>query len=322
MRCFAVVLVVPFLACGSPGQSAGEPDAHVDGDGGLMPPTRGFQIKSPTIDIDPGKEVTYCYYFHTPNTVDMSIKQWSSHMTPGGEHMVLYLTPTDLQTPGTLSTAQCGITDRSPGPVWTYSAQTEDGGVVLPDDDGSGTPLGQSIKAGHSGFLQVQYLNTTGAAIHAQVELNAYAHDDGVRVTPVGSFFTLNHHIDLLPATPSGPTPGTVSGDCTVAPDARFFLMTTHTYKQGVHTFVKDGSTVLFDSTSWAHPGIATWGTPSFYSFTSGKLSYQCEYLNPTTNEIKTGDTAATDEMCMAIGYYFPSDGTAGHFCLNSMMLY
>jgi hypothetical protein len=320
MRRFAVVLVVPFLACGAPGQSADQPDAQVS-DGGLPPPTRGFQIKSPTIDIDPGKEVTYCYYFHTPNTVDMSIKQWVSHMTPGSHHMILYLTPTDQQTPGTLSTSQCGITNASTGPLWTYSAQTADAEALLPADDGTGTPVGQMISAGHSGFVQMHYLNATDSVLHAHVELNAIAYDDGVHVTPAGPFVTFNRRIDLKPATPAGPTPGMVNGDCTVSPDSKFYVMTTHTHKQGVHTFVKDGSTVLFDSTSWEHPGTATWGLP-FYSFTSGKLSYQCEFLNPTMNEIITGDSAATDEMCMAIGYYFPADGGSGHFCLNSMMLY
>jgi len=66
---------------------------------------------------------------------------------------------------------------------------------------------------------------------------------------------------------------------------------------------------------SWPH-------APAFYAFTSGKLTYQCEYLNPNTYEIKTGDSAATDEMCMAVGYYFPAPTGQGHFCLNDFMLY
>src|ERR1044071_8181393 len=192
MRGFAVVLVVPLIACAaSPGTTADQPDAGIDG---MPPPTRGFQLVSPTIDIDPGKEVTYCWYFHTPNTVDMSIKQWSSHMTPGSHHMILYLTPTDQQPVDTLSTTQCGISSGSTGPVWTYSAQTEAAEGRRPADAGTGRPAGQRapraprgaapparprprppphppppaplprpapIRAGHSGFLQMHYLNAT-----------------------------------------------------------------------------------------------------------------------------------------------------------------
>ena len=320
MRGFAVVLVVPLIACaGSPGTTADQPDAGIDG---MPPPTRGFQLVSPPIDIDPGKEVTYCWYFHTPNTVDMSIKQWSSHMTPGSHHMILYLTPTDQQPVGTMSTTQCGISNGTTGPIWTYAAQTVDATAQLPADDGTGTPVGQPVKAGHSGFLQMHYLNATDSVLHAHVELNAYAYNDGVAVTPAGPFVTFNRHIDLMPATPAGPTPGMVNGSCDVKPDEKFYVMTSHTHKQGVHTFVKDGNTTVFDSTSWEHPGTSAWNAPTFYSFSSGKLTYQCEYLNPNTYEIKTGDSAATDEMCMAIGYYFPAPGGQGHFCLNDFMLY
>ena len=65
---------------------------------------------------------------------------------------------------------------------------------------------------------------------------------------------------------------------------------------------------MVFDGHDWEHPRRRrAWAAP-FYRFASGKLTYECTYDNPTTNEIKTGDSAATDEMCMATGYYFPAD--------------
>jgi hypothetical protein len=106
-----------------------------------------------------------------------------------------------------------------------------------------------------------------------------------------------------------------------VSSDAKFYVMTTYTHKQGVHTFVKDGATTVFDSMNWAHPGTKDWSSSPFYSFTSGKLSYQCEYVNPNNYRIQYGDDTATQEMCMAIGYYFPAIPENGHFCLNSFML-
>jgi len=317
----AFVLVATFAACGGP--ASGEPDAGTAPDGGLLPPARGFQIVSPTIEINPGIEVTYCYYFRTPNSSDLQIKKWASHMTGGSHHMILYLTSTDQQTPGTLSTSQCGVGSGNVGPVWTYSAQSSDAAALLPADDGNGMPVGQLIKSGQSGFIQMHYLNATDAKIHAHVELNAYAYDEGVQVTPAAPFVTFNTRIDLQPATSSlTPTTGMVNGNCNIASDAKFYVMSTHTHKQGVHTFVMDGATTVFDSTSWEHPGAKTWDTAPFYSFTSGKLTYQCEYLNPNNYGIRTGDSAVTDEMCMAIGYYFPAVGGTGHFCLNSSMVY
>ncbi len=102
----------------------------------------------------------------------------------------------------------------------------------------------------------------------------------------------------------------------------KFFMMTTHTYRQGVHTSISDGTTTLFDSTSWMVPGSATWAAP-FYTFKGTKLGYQCDYLNKNTYTIMTGDDPTTDELCMSINFYVPADRAAiGHFCLDSSMVY
>jgi len=323
----ACVLMTTLVGCGGTGESGGDqPDAQTTGDPGLPPPQHGFQIVSPKVDIDPGTEITYCYYFRTPNTSDLAIKKWASHMTAGGHHMIVYLTTQKLGEPGTLVTLdnnKCGLANIGVrGPVWTYAAQDPDHEVALPLDDGNGLPVGQPIPAGQYGFIQMHYLNATDATMHAHVELNAYAHDDGIQVTAAAPFLTLNTLIDL-PAAPSAltPTTGTFSGDCNVSSDAKFYIMTTYTHKQGVHTAIKDGTTTVFDSVDWAHPGTKQWGTAPFYSFTSGKLTYQCEYVNPNNYRIQYGDDTTTQEMCMAIGYYFPAVGQTGQFCLNSLML-
>src|SRR5262245_38931060 len=95
-------------ACGADQRIDGTPDAPGD-DGSMPPPARGFQIKSPTVDINPGIEVTYCYYFRTPNKAEMAIQKWASHMTPGSHHMIMFLTASDQQPPGTLLTTGCGF---------------------------------------------------------------------------------------------------------------------------------------------------------------------------------------------------------------------
>ncbi|HEX7842755.1 MAG TPA: hypothetical protein VF469_35020 [Kofleriaceae bacterium] len=318
MRSLAFVLLTLVVACSSPAKPADLVDAG--------PPEHGFRIVSPSIDISPGGDFTYCYYFHTPNTSDMAIQRWVSHMTAGSQFMIVYITPADLQTPGTLSTTNCGLANTSIGPVMAYAAVSADAEIKLPADDGEGNAIGQMIGPNQSGFIQMHYLNTTSAVIHAHVELDAYAYPDGTSVIPAGPFVTFNRAINLPSGSAASPTTDVVNGTCKVLTDSgkipRFFLLTTHTYKQGVHTFIKDGDTTLFDSTSWAAPGDKHWDTPPFYTFASGNLTYQCEYSNPNNYSIAVGDSAATDETCMVIGYYFPSPSGTGHFCLNSAMLY
>jgi hypothetical protein len=99
--------------------------------------------------------------------------------------------------------------------------------------------------------------------------------------------------------------------------------MSTHAHKQAVHTEVRDGmptsTNVVFASDEWEHPGAKAWMTSPFYTFASGKLTYECTYNNPTNRTITTGDSAQTDEMCMATGYYFPA--TKATICYNNFIV-
>ena len=66
---FALVLAIALGACGSTGPGGGDDDDTTtppDGDVPAIPPD--IKLVSPDISIDPGQEVTYCWYFRTPNT--------------------------------------------------------------------------------------------------------------------------------------------------------------------------------------------------------------------------------------------------------------
>jgi hypothetical protein len=327
-------------ACGSDVATSGSGDDDGSGSGSgsgggsggvtLPMPERGFQIVSPEITIPRGKEQTWCYYFHTPNTDALPIKSWQSHMSTGSHHMILYLTSADQGTPGTVSEDGCGGTSGGGGGqagalsagVWTYSSQTVDQTFNLPSNDGTGLPLAQTIPAGQPAYIQMHYLNTTDGDIKVHVELNAVAHAVGVAVRGAAPYVTYNGNINI-PA-PAGST-ASASGDCTVAPALKFFVMSTHNHKQGIHTAVKDGSSMVFESTDWEHPGETSWDATPFFSFSSGKLSYSCDYKNElgTAQPIVAGPSAATNEMCMAIGYFFdPAKSTVkSKFCYNSLVL-
>jgi len=319
---FALVSFVVLGACGGSSKTGDDqpPDADT-GNGDLAPPAYGFQLKSPQIDIMPGQEITYCWYFHTPNTEAMAIKQWQSRMTAGSHHMIMFMTASDLMPEGSLSTSACGFSNPNVNniPIWTYASQNTDTTQALPSDDGSGTPVGQNVNAKQSGFFQMHYLNATDNVIHAHVTLNAEAYAKGTTVTPAGPYITFNTQISIPAASGGNPGTASASGTCTVDPTEKFYIMSTHAHKQAVETFVKDGSTMVFDSTNWEHPGAKTWAATPFFTFAHG-LTYQCNYSNPNAYVIHTGDSAQTDEMCMATGYYFPAPNGKAHVCLNSFL--
>lgn len=313
------IAVLLLAACGTDYQDPPSPDATVPGYQDLaVPDAPGFQVRTPDIVIPPGKEITYCYYFHTSNPTDTIVKSWQSKMTPGSHHMILYFTGKADQPDGTLDpTGSCGgASDLGDLPVWTYLAQTPENESAMPSDDGAGKPVGMRIPAGQAAVMQMHYLNASEDPLTVHVTLNANAYAAGTDYTPAAAFVTYNTKIDI-PAG-MGQT-ATAQGTCTVPPTAKFFTMSTHAHKQSVETTVKDGSLMLVDSHDWEHPTVMSWNDAPFYSFASGKLSYQCNYVNGGNAEIKTGPSAQTDEMCMAVGYQFPA--TASTMCINSTVV-
>jgi len=302
----ACLLFAPLVACGGSGSGTDVTGDDTPGeDGGVTPPARGFQIVSPEVTIEVGQEITYCYYFRTPNTETMAINKWTSVMTPGSHHLIMFTTGNaDKQPVGTISAANCGFGGSGTAiPSWTYSAQTPNAELQLPSDDGAGVPLGVEIPPNSAGFVQMHYLNATDNPIKAHITINAEALPAGTAFTKTAAFVTYNASINI----PSPSTNFPQEKSCNAPAGAKFWLMSTHAHKQAVKTEVLDGSSMTFMSTDWEHPDAQLWMTAPFYSFASGKVTYRCTYNNTTGRTITSGDSAATDEMCMASGYYFPA---------------
>ena len=324
---FAFVLATGLAACGTDGTGGGggddtmTPDANNNTD--PPPPARGFQIKSPEITIKAGEEITYCWYFKTPNTEDMVVKKWSSVMTSGSHHMIMFTTNTPVQPDGTVSASECGVGGASAQnvPSWIYAAQNETAELALPTDDGTGKPLGQIITKSKPAYLQMHYLNPSDQDIKVHVTINAEAFDAGTAFTPTAPYITFNGNINI----PPGAMGDVETQSCTTPTGAKFWQMSTHAHKQAVKTEVKAATETVFSATDWEHPGSKFWMTPTeFYSFAgaNNRLTYSCTYNNTGANAqrtITTGDSAATDEMCMAVGYFFPAERAVA--CLNSTVI-
>ncbi len=306
----ALVIFASLAACGGKGTGGG-------GGGGGMPDastlgTPAFDIISPDIMLMPGQEVTYCYYFHTPNTATLAVDKWVSDMTPGSHHMILF-TGGPAHADGLDTTNSCGLGTSAQNPaVWVYASQVPHQEQDLPADDGGGKPLAQAIAPNTQGAFQMHYLNTTDNALTAHVELKAYALAAGAAFTETDAFITYNNSISI----PPGATNVTASATCAV-PTQKFWTISTHDHKQGIHTDVMDGASVVFQSTDWEHPGAQLWNTSPFYTFSGGKLTWECTYDNTGSNSsitVVSGPSAQTNEMCMAVGYFFPATGPK--FCL------
>jgi hypothetical protein len=303
---FFVPLTLVIAGCsGSTDEQRPEPEAmRVD-----------FGLETPPFALEPGAEQTYCYYTTLGNDRPIAVRRWRSAMTEGSHHMILYRTKVLPRPTGTLEDCGSrglisggGISDVDSFPVWTYAAQSPEVQQTMPPG------VGQPLDVDQPVIVQMHYLNTFGRELEPTVRVEVEVYDDGAEYTPAGVYMTYNTQIEVPPNSTSS-----ARGSCAVSEEAQFFNMTTHSHRFTTQAKVTDGERLIVQTDDWEHPPVESWRRAPFLSFASGQLDYQCEYFNPTAQTVRTGDSAETDEMCMAVGYFFPSTGFTA--CVNSFVV-
>jgi hypothetical protein len=276
------------------------------GDDSLPESKLAFTVTSTDLMLQPGEETTKCFYFHTPNTEQAIVNRWVSDMTPGSHHMIVFASLDGMQPPdGTLDDCSGGNV-----PVPMFGTQISHEELDMPDDDGFGLPLAQVVEPNTAAYFQMHYLNSTDEPLPVHVQLSAYALPATTTYTRTDLFATYNADISIAP----GATNVEVTATCDVF-DKKFWQMSSHSHKQSKHTEVKDGANMVFNSSDWEHPGAKTWQAPTFYQFQGTSITWSCTYDNTGDNANRTvtdGQSAQTNEMCMATGYYFPAVGARG----------
>jgi hypothetical protein len=274
-------------------------------------PANGVQIETPdnAIAVQPGQEAFLCFYKTLPNTAAFDIGTMQSWMTPGSSHHFIAYEVTQggggllggrQQPDGTLSTCLFG------GGTWMYATSVPGQVIEMKMPDGVGLP----VPAGTQVMLNMHFINPGTTTAYPKVKMNfLYAQNVQYKAAAMVSF---NTQINVPPATASGPGTQTVSGTCTPAAGSKFFIMTSHTHKHATTTdvnYVSGGQTTnVVHTTDWEHPDVALWSAPDFLAVQPGDtFTYSCAYANPSTAAVTVGETAASNEMCMAIGYYFPA---------------
>ena len=304
------------VACGGdPPEGSGEPEVE-DGlsvDAGAADASSslaGFRIETPELLVRAGEEVTYCYYTTLPTEVAAGVKKWQSQMTEGSHHLILYFTERAQRPDGTLTTDECGIGSGgslSDTPIWTYAAQEREAEFTMPEGVGMAVGPRQPV------FVQMHYLNASDEDLMAHVTISAETYEADVDFEPAYAYITYHTGIAVPPGEAAS-----AGGRCEVPAGAKFFTMSTHSHQFTTRAQVRDGAALLVDTENWEHPAIESWVEAPYYQF-SGDLEYQCDYFNHTGQTVRTGDSAEHDEMCMAIGYFFP--GTGPLVCLNDQLI-
>lgn len=268
-------------------------------------PADGFQfvLKAGQITIQPNQEQYWCYYKTIPGNAAIEVGAFQSWMSKGASHHFITFAGGNLPD-GSLQTCAIG------NGQWVYATSVA-GQIIelkMPDN------VGLKMNAGAQFILNMHFINPGTTPISPTLKLNIlYAKNVQYQA---GTMVSFNAGISVPGGTAAAPGKQTVSGACSAPIGSKFFAITTHTHKHATVTdvnFVSGGkSTNIVHTTDWESPDVGLWYAPSFLTVNSGdSFTYSCSYENTSPLTVTVGETAASNEMCMAIGYYFPAGAAA-----------
>jgi hypothetical protein len=269
--------------------------------------------------IQPNTEAYYCYYKTIPGSSAINVGAFQSWMTKGASHHFILFTGSGVDgtvSGGVVSNGGVGCV---PQGTWVYATSTSGQTIELKMPDGVGLPM----PAGTGLIFNIHLINPGTQSISPVIKLNVlYAKNI---TASAGAMVSFNAGI----AVPAGGSQD-VTGSCSPPAGSKFFAYTTHVHRHGGSTqtgaftdvnLVRNGTkTNLVHSTDWESPDVALWNAPNYLTIQNGdQLQYDCHFVNTDPTIVTFGETAASGEMCMSIGYYFPAgaptQGTTNPYC-------
>ena len=187
------------------------------------------------------------------------MNKWVSDMTPGSHHMIFFTRRYRQHADGIDMSNNCGVgggstTNHAEVDVRVADARTSK--KICPPMTAPASRSRRYPAEHASAAFQMHYLNATDNPLTAHVTLSAYELADARRVHAHRRV----HHVPYQTSSiPPGATGVKVPGSCPMPAGAKFWTVSTHAHKQAVETEVMDGSTMIFDSTDWEHPGSKNW---------------------------------------------------------------
>jgi hypothetical protein len=168
-------------------------------------------------------------------------------------------------------------------------------------------------------LLTAHYLNTTNADLSPHVELRMHTVPRDTIQQEAGSFFFYNYTINVPPFSDV-----TVTRQCPMAQDVNLALLWSHMHARGVGftATTSDAEATkqagdLYESKDWSEPQPRDFPYAPPVTIHKGEsITYACEYKNTTSNTYVAGVSAATNEMCILHGMYWPRADEATELCL------
>jgi len=277
-------------------------------------PSEGIQFSTPDMaySVAPNQEIFPNFCVTVPSNIEVGgFQSWMS--VGSSHHFILYK--------GGVVAAGGGGSCSLGANAWIYASSTP-GQVITENMPANvGLQMAQNTQL----ILNMHFINPGSTTLYPKIKINLLFAKNVMY--QAGTMVSFNAQINVPAATAAGPGTQTVNGTCQAPVGSKFFTMSTHTHKHATAAwvdFIHAGSTTEIVHTGttstypadqeqgsgldWEHPGVGLWTTPNFLTIQQGdSFTYHCSYSNTGTAAVTVGETAASNEMCMAIGYYFPA---------------
>jgi hypothetical protein len=268
------------------------------------------------VAVPAGQELFKCIYGQFPADGVTAVSSAESHYTPGSHHMLAYRT--DLTSIPEDST---GVWDCEDGSFFVhqrgsyYEAQQPDEQRTLPDG------VAHEFKPGEVIMIQAHYINTTEKDIAAHVEFKLHTMPVEDVKEEAGTIYFNDTSITIPPHAKAG-----VTMTCPIPTDINLAFLWSHMHSRGTHFVVTTddpkasdelGGSTLYESSDWSEPKPREYPAGEEYELHAGShITFSCEYQNDTDNPFVFGNSAATNEMCILHGMYWPRMSTLSEQCI------
>lgn len=321
---WGVCCLLGLTACGSadawavPKSTAQSRAGAPVADAGQMPaPGSGLPDVTFTLDghVDAGGEIQSCQYVRMPtDRGEIAVPRAESHYTPGSHHFLVYRTTfTDFPDDGKVH--ECGVNDLIANVSGTYyEAQSPNAERDLPPG------VAHIFKPGEIILLTAHYLNTSTEDLDTHVDFRLHTMPRDEVEQEAGSFFFYNYQLTVPPLSHVS-----VTRACPIPKDVNLALLWSHMHSRGVGFVATTNDAAaaqrmgdLYDSEGWAEPVPRSFPyAPPVTIHAGSNITYTCTYDNPTTNTFTQGPSAATNEMCILHGMYWPRMDSSTEMCLT-----
>jgi hypothetical protein len=259
-------------------------------------------VVSMSLTVKPGEELHKCQLVTLPTDSELEVVSFSHKYTSGSHHFLVFATdletiPADMRGQYDCVNGDESIMEHTRGIL--YGAQSAAATFPLPPG------VGFKMKAHQVLLLQAHYLNPTAAEVPATIRAG-FDTAPAAQIREHAGFMLFYDPFIYVPAQSSA----TSGIRCSVPNDINLIAAFTHYHQRGTAMRVwvdpsmsQESATPFHETHDWEHPEDfhGPLAVPAGSAF-----RFECAYTNPEAVDVFQGPNAATSEMCVFAGLYYP----------------